>query len=259
MSENQQNAPRMSAITISRQYGSGGGEVAARLARKLQWQLIDHEIVAQVARELGMSEEEAEVHDERTESFISRVLGSMQLASPELLANAPIVPLSPGTQEQIYHEALQRVVETAANTGNAVIVGRAGQVILAKRRDVLHVRIVAPLEQRVRYVMQREGLDEAAARARIQQKDRDRTRYLQAQYHRDVNDPLLYDLILNSGVLDLASLVDLIVLALERKARRLVVRTAELGPVAGLMPYPGRPADLHRPQPAQETESEQSS
>ncbi len=259
MSENQQNAPRMSAITISRQYGSGGGEVAARLARQLQWQLIDHEIVAQVARELGMSEEEAEVHDERTESFISRVLGSMQLASPELLANAPIVPLSPGTQEQIYHEALRRVVETAANTGKVVIVGRAGQVILANRRDVLHVRIVAPLEQRVRYVMQRERLDEAAARARIQQKDRDRTRYLQVQYHRDVNDPLLYDLILNSGVLDLSSLVDLIVLALERKARRLVVRTAELGPVAGLMPYPGRPADLRRPQPTQEAESEQSS
>lgn len=258
MSENQQNTPGMHAITISRQYGSGGGEVAARLAQRLQWQLIDHEIVAQVARELGMPEEEAEVHDERTESFISRVLGSMQLASPELLANAPIVPLSPGTQEQIYHEALCRVVETAANTGNAVIVGRAGQVILAKRRDTLHVRIVAPFEQRVRYVMQREGLDEANARARIQQKDRDRTRYLQAQYHRDVNDPVLYDLVLNSGVIDLASLVDLIALALERKARRLIVKTGELGPAIGLTPYPGRPADLHRPQPTQETEGKQS-
>lgn len=258
MSENQQNTPGMNAITISRQYGSGGGEVAARLAQRLQWQLIDHEIVAQVARELGMPEEEAEVHDEHTESFISRVLGSMQLASPELLANAPIVPLSPGTQEQIYHEALCRVVETAANTGNAVIVGRAGQVILAKRRDTLHVRIVAPFEQRVRYVMQREGLDEANARARIQQKDRDRTRYLQAQYHRDVNDPVLYDLVLNSGVIDLASLVDLIALALERKARRLIVKTGELGPAIGLTPYPGRPADLHRPQPTQETEGKQS-
>lgn len=258
MSENQQNTPGMNAITISRQYGSGGGEVAARLAQRLQWQLIDHEIVAQVARELGMPEEEAEVHDERTESFISRVLGSMQLASPELLANAPIVPLSPGTQEQIYHEALCRVVETAANTGNAVIVGRAGQVILAKRRDILHVRIVAPFEQRVRYVMQREGLDEANARARIQQKDRDRTRYLQAQYHRDVNDPVLYDLVLNSGVIDLASLVDLIALALERKARRLIVKTGELGPAVGLTPYAGRPADLHRPQLTQETEGKQS-
>jgi CMP/dCMP kinase len=257
MSENQQNAPVMKAITVSRQYGSGGGEIATRLAHTLNWQLIDHEIVAEVARELGMPEEEAEVHDERTESFISRVLGSMQLASPELLANAPIVPLSPGTQEHIYHEALQRVVETAANTGNTVIVGRAGQVILAKRRDVLHVRIVAPFEQRVRYVMQREGPDEAGARARIQQKDRDRTRYLQSQYHRDVNDPLLYDLVLNSGVLDLESLVDLITLALERKGRRLTVKTSELGPAIGLTPYPGRPADLHRPMPASQGESEQ--
>ncbi len=245
MNENQQNASGMKAITVSRQYGSGGGEIAARLARRLQWQLIDHEIVAEVARELGMSEEEAEVHDERSESFISRLLGSMQLASPELLANAPMIPLSPGTQEQIYHDALQRVVETAANTGNVVIVGRAGQVILAKRRDVLHVRIVAPFEQRVRYVMQREGLDEASARARVQQKDRDRAHNLQSQYHRDINDPLLYDLVVNSGVLDLESILDLTLLALERKGRRLAVKTSELGAVAGLTPYPGRPADLH--------------
>jgi CMP/dCMP kinase len=167
-------------------------------------------------------------------------------------------PLSPGTQEQLYHQALRRVVETAANTGNAVIVGRAGQVLLAKRRDVLHVRIVAPFEQRLHYVMQREGLDEADARARIQQKDRDRSRHLQSQYHRDVNDPLLYDLVLNSGVLDLESLVDLIILAFERKARRLVVKTSELGAVVGLTPYPGRPADLHPPLPASATESEQS-
>ncbi len=258
MDENQQNAPGMKAITVSRQYGSGGGEVAARLAQRLQWQLIDHEIVAEVARELGMPEEEAEVHDERSESFISRVLGSMQLASPELLANAPMVPLSPGTQEHIYHDALQRVVETAANTGNSVIVGRAGQVILARRRDVLHVRIVAPFEQRMRYVMQREGLDEGNARSRIQQKDRDRMRYLQSQYHRDVNDPLLYDLVVNSGVLDLESILDLITLALERKARRLVVKTSQLGAVSGLTPYPGRPADLHGPLPASPTENEQS-
>ena len=211
MSENQQNAPEMSAITISRQYGSGG-EVAACLAQRLHWQLIDHEIVARVAHELGMPEEEAEVHDERSESFISRVLSSMQFADPELVATAPMVPLPAGTQEQMYHEALERVVEMAANTGKAVIVGRAGQMILAKRRDILHVRIVAPLEQRVRYVMQREGLDETSARSRSEQKDRDRTRYLQSQYHHDVDDPVLYDLVVNSGVLDLASVVDLITL-----------------------------------------------
>ena len=245
--QKQQNARQMSAITISRQYGSGGGEIAARLAQRLQWQLIDHEIIAHVARDMGITEEEAEVHDERVEGFISRVLGSMQLAAPELLASVPVVPVAPSTQERLYHEALQRVVETAANTGQSVIVGRGGQVLLAKRRDILHVRVVAPLEQRVRYVMQRERLNEANARARIQQKDRDRTHYLQTQHRRNVDDPTLYDLVVNSGVIDLESLIDLICLALERKARRLVVKTSELGAVEGLTPYPGKPADFQLP------------
>jgi cytidylate kinase len=244
MNPSQQNTPDMSAITISRQYGSGGGEIAARLAHKLQWQLIDHEIVARVAHTLGITEEEASVHDERVEGFIARALNALQLAVPVV----PIPPTtSPAQEEQVYHEALRQVVETAVNTGHVVIVGRAGQAFLAHRRDVLHVRIVASLKQRIAYVARREGLDEAAAQARVQLKDRDRARYLQSQHHLDVNDPLLYDLVINTSVLDLETAVDLISMALERKGRRLTVPTGELGPVAGLAPYPGQPADLRPP------------
>ena len=239
----QQNAPEMRAITISRQYGSGGGEVAARLAQRLDWQLIDHEIVAQVAHSLGITQEEADVHDERVEGFIVRALNALQSAA--LVVPAPVAPLEQA--EVVYNEALREVVETAANTGRVVIVGRTGQVLLAGRRDVLHVRIVAPLQQRIIYVAQREGLDEAAAQSRIQSKDRDRTRYLQARFGRNPDDPMLYDLIINTAVLDLDSTVDLIALALERKASKLTVKTGELGPATGLARYPGQPADLRPP------------
>jgi len=244
MSQGQQHTPDMSAITISRQYGSGGGEVAARLAQRLQWQLIDHEIVARVAHTLGITEEEASMHDERVEGFVARALNALQLA-------VPVVPIPPTTapaqEERVYNEALQKVVVMAVKTGHVVIVGRAAQAILANRRDVLHVRIVAPLKQRITYVARREGLDEAAVQARIQLKDRDRTRYLQSQYHFDVNDPLLYDLVINTGVIDLDSTVDLVCIALERKAHKLAVATGELGPVVGLPPNPGQPADLRPP------------
>ena len=64
----------MKAITISRQYGSVGGEVGARLAERLNWHLIDHELVAQVARELGIPEQQAQGRDEYAEGFIARVL-----------------------------------------------------------------------------------------------------------------------------------------------------------------------------------------
>ena len=246
----QKNASEMSAITISRQYGSGGGEVATQLSQRLGWQLIDHEIVAQVARSLGVTEEEADVHDERVEGFIARALNALQAAAP--LVPAPFTP--PEQAEAAYNEALRNVVETAANTGRVVIVGRTGQALLAGRRDVLHVRIVAPLKQRIAYVARREGLDEAAAQSRIQSKDRDRSRYLQARFGRSVDDPLLYDLMINTAILDLESAVDLISLALERKARKLTVHTGELGPATGMARYPGQPADL--PPPASMTGDE---
>jgi CMP/dCMP kinase len=236
----QSQPPReMRAITISRQYGSGGGEVATRLARRLRWQLIDHEIVAQVARKLGITEEEARVYDEHVEGFIMRALNALQIAMPVLPSAT-----SPSRYELVYNEAVRNVVETAAGAGHVVIVGRAAQAILADRRDVLHVRVVAPMRQRVNYVMRREALSEADAESRINLKDRDRARYIQSQFALDVNDPMLYDLVVNTRVLSLDSAVDLVLLALERKAGRLGVPTGELGPVAGLAPYAGHPGDL---------------
>ena len=235
------------AVTISRQYGSGGGEIARRLAQQLDWQLIDHEIVARVAREVGVSESEVESEDERTESFIARVVSAMLLAAPpEYLVVVPPI-LSITEQQRLYHEAARHVIEEAARTRRVVIVGRGAQVLLGSRRDVVHIRVVAPLAKRIRYVMRRESLDEAAARDRIEHKDRDRTHFLQSEYHRHPNDPLLYDLIINTGVLDLDTAVDLIVLAMRRSAKLMGVPDEELGPGAGMDSYAGRPSDLRAP------------
>ncbi len=236
----------MRAITISREYGSGGGEIARRLAARLGWHLVDHEVVEQVARELGVSEEEAEARDEHVEGLISRILTSMQGIAPALYPAIydESVPVALFTNPEEYRTALNRVIEGVVALGHVVIVGRGAQVVLASRRDVLHVRIVAALEKRIPYVMRREGLDESAARSRIQKKDHDRERYLQTEYHHHPADPHLYDLVVSTDVLDLDSAVDLILLALERKAQRLTVPEQELGPGAGLAPYAGRPADF---------------
>ncbi len=256
MSTLQPDGGEMKAITISRQYGSGGGEIGARLAERLNWHLIDHEIVARVARELGIPEQKAEVHDEYAQGFIARVVS--QFVSSVPTAASPVVQVVPDqTDENRYQETLHRVVETAADSGHAVIVGRASQAILAKRRDVLHVRIVAPLQERIAYVALRENLDAASAQERIQLKDHDRSRYLQTVHHRDVNDPMLYDLVINTGFLSLDRVVDLIRLALEDKAQTLSLPPEALGPARGLARYPGQPADI-RP-PARLTDTQPSS
>ncbi|TMC14365.1 MAG: cytidylate kinase-like family protein, partial [Chloroflexi bacterium] len=117
MDVNQQAIAAMRAVTISREYGSGGGEIAARLARRLDWQLVDHQIVAEAAHNLGVHEAVVAAHDEKAGGILSRVFQWPYPIPPE--------------EAQAYYEALRRVVLEAANTGHAVIVGRGGQVLLA--------------------------------------------------------------------------------------------------------------------------------
>ena len=243
----------MRAITIARLYGSGGGEVARRIAEQLSWRLVDHEVIVELAHQLGITEEEAEDLDEHTEGFILRALNSMSLMYPSVVENIPPTP-SPATRERTYQNAVRRIIELAVEEGNAVIVGRGASSLLMSRRDVLRVYVVAPLEQRVAYVAQREGLDEQSARKRIQMKDNDRRRYVQAQYHLQPEDPLLYDVTLNTAILSLDGVAELVCDALTQKAKRLQASEAELGPVSGMGRYPGEPEDVPAPEPPSETE-----
>jgi cytidylate kinase len=209
MNQNIQTINQMRAITISREYGSGGGEIATRLASHLKWQLIDHEIVERVASEMGTSIEEAEAYEERTEGIIARVFKNMQFLA-------------------LY----------------VVIVGRVSQMLLEQQRDVLHVRIIAPFEKRVDYVMKREGIDQAAAESRIKMKDYDRMKHLETAFHRKPEDAHLYDIVLSTSFLDLDSAVEIISLTLQQKANQLSVKIGELGPAVGLPPYPDKPEDF---------------
>lgn len=241
MDEDHSALAEMRAVTISREYGSGGGEIAARLAKRLRWQLVDHEVVVQVAAKLRVSEGEVEERDECVESLPSRIFKSLRLFHPTMPITVDI-PWS--LDSRAFHEARSHIIEGAVASGQVVIVGRGAQAHLAQRKDVLHVRIIAPLEARIAYVLSREGLDQQAARARILQKDQEHARYLETFYHRHPGDPHLYDLVLNTGILDLESAAEVIAIVLERKARRLSVPLQELGPAVGLSHYPGQPEDF---------------
>jgi cytidylate kinase len=252
MNANPQVIKAMSAITVSREYGSGGGEIAARLARRLGWQLIDHAIIEQTARELEVHETEVEKHDEEylessRPGILERILEQLAPSAPATGGGGILIRPSSSAEVLAYQETMRNIITAAATTGHVVIVGRGGQVLLADRRNVLHVRVVAPLEQRVAYVVRREGLDTEDALRRVQAKDQARTRYMQTQYQSQHEDPHLYDLVIDTAVLPLDNAVDLICLALEGKASRLNVPVEQLGPSADLTPYPTRPADFRVP------------
>ena len=248
-------ADGMRAITVARLYGSGGGEIARRVAQQLGWRLVDHEVIVRVAREMGITEEEAEDLDEHTEGFILRVLNSMSLMYPSMVEHVPPAS-SPTVREQMYQSGLRRVVELAVEEGKSVIVGRGAGSLLAARRDVLRVYIIAPLEQRAAYVAQREGLDEMSARKRIQLKDNDRRRYVQAQYHLQPDDPVLYDVTINTAILSLDAAAELICQALALKAARLDAPASALGPVSGMGRYAGEAEDVPAPQQPSDQQEE---
>ena len=159
----------MRAITISRQYGSGGGEIAARLAEHLGWRLIDHEVIVEVANRLGVTENDAAERDERAEGFVDQLLHSIRAVDPAPLSfSAATQILSRLLRRTTMRVALRETVLAAVTAGQVVIVGRGAQAILHERRDALHIRVVAPLEQRIIYVSHREALDRDAAQRRIQ-------------------------------------------------------------------------------------------
>ncbi|GHO97906.1 cytidylate kinase [Reticulibacter mediterranei] len=228
---------KMRAITISREYGSGGGEIAARLAQRLNWRLFDHEAVERVARRLDITQEEAEARDENESSIGERILESFSAIQP-LMSVSPLPQLL-HIDPHVYHEALKHIIDHVVADGHVVIVGRGTQMMLAKRHDVLHVRVEAPLEQRITYVTRREQLNREEAKARIRDKDGGRERSLMVQYRQRPNNPQLYDLIVNTGLISLNRAVDLIMLALTGKAEQLDLPPEQLGPGAEMTPYPG--------------------
>lgn len=220
----QQNGPEIKNITISFQDGSEGARIAARLAFRLNWLLADQEITAQVADEVELAEEEAAVYDDQTFGLLDRFFLSMRYSAPEATeawAATPFtVPVSFHAQERYYRDTLQRVVKRIAHAGECVIVGHAAQIILAGQPDVLHIRVVAPLGWRIKRIMQREQIDERSAYRWIRCSDRKQSYHLRSQYRRNINDPLLYDLVINGQGLDVDSQVDLIYQTFEHRIQQ---------------------------------------
>ncbi len=178
----------MAVITISRQYGSLGNIVANALAERLGCRVVMRDLINQAALQAGVPE--------------------VALAMIDELGLLGIEP----TQDDYdaYARAVQAIMEELAGAGNVIIVGRAGQAILRGHPGVLHVRLIAPLELRAQRLSERHHISLHAARAQAAASDRLRRTYLQHFYHIDWNDPLLYDLVINTAHLGAAQACDLI-------------------------------------------------
>lgn len=212
----------MAVITFSRQYGSSGDEIAARVAELLGYAIFDKTLMTSMAAEIGLTEQEIVDFSEtnyRSQSFLDRLLGRTKTVGEirtwtediQGVRRPEIVKI--GDDKAI---ALVRgVIQVAYQRGRVVIVGRGGQAILRDRPGVLHVRIEAPLAHRLEWVMEQRDLLPNQAEMAIDDQDRAAQHYVKHYYDVDPSDPVHYHLILNSGLLDRETAAEVIVMAVQ--------------------------------------------
>lgn len=197
-------------ITISREFGAGGSLVAERAARALGWRLADNDFVSRVAARSGVPEETVALRDERAPGFREWLLRALARAAPELIASPSPLP-SAELEEAALVKVTESVVADLAAEGRIVLVGRAAPAVLARKTDVIHVRVVAPRADRIRAVMARRQLGPADAVRLMDETDENRRRYHREYYDRDWADPTHFHLVLNTGLLGYDGAGDLIV------------------------------------------------
>ena len=205
----------MPIVTVSRQYGSGGSEVAERVATLLGWHLYDNAVVDEVARRLGMSTEEVSAREERVPSLPERIASAMALGMPEVMPTVADLALQPDDQRIL--TMTQRVMEEAVLAGPAVLVGRGAQGLLATRTDALHIFCYAPTEALIAYAINNLGVAPADAPRVVEQTNHQRELFVKRHWKRNWRDVANYHLCVNTAWLGLDGAADLIVqLARER-------------------------------------------
>jgi len=196
----------MAVITISRQYGSGGDEIASRLCELLGYRYFDKSMMAQVASEAGLSSKEViDSPEDRHQvlGFFDRFFGhkvAEAWESKDEVSGARTVEIGE-LDSRKFVTTLRNLVQIAYEQGDVVILGRGGQAILRDQPGVLHIRIEAPFDERVRRVSEQQRFtNPEAARSFVEGRDRAGADYLRTYYNVDWDDPTIYHLTINTGL-----------------------------------------------------------
>jgi cytidylate kinase len=185
-------------ITIEREYGSGGGEIAKLLSKQLGWKLWDELLTEEIARLANCPKAVVEVREEKTDPLYYRLFKSFLRGSYEGSLNAH--KLNVVDSESIL-KFTERVVLHAAKTGNSVIVGRGSQHFLRNRQDALRIFLYAPREDKVRRLIAR-GKSPKEAEERVDTVDRERADFILKYFNVHWPDRDAYHAMINTRIGD---------------------------------------------------------
>ena len=207
----------MSVITISKEFASGGLNIARDLAEKIDHDYLDKEIVKQVADHTKVSHQEVRDFEEEghinLRAHLSRIidLDIFKESSPAGEAEVETtyderekIPYSFDTQgwidSDIYRDMICKIISELGQRPNVIIVGRGGQCILQEQNNVINIRIIANMPNRIaRLKKDNPDLSDAAARKQIEAMDKKSQEYIKFYFKQDWNNPKLYDIVINTS------------------------------------------------------------
>jgi cytidylate kinase len=199
-------------LTVSREFGSGGGRIAKAIAERQHWTLLDRELIEKIACSARVDPRVVKYFDERAESWLGR-MNRHAMRGAALAAG--VVPEDEHCFDaDVMIELTRRIINQAHHDGKCVIVGRGAQCILQEKPDAFHVFVYAPYDERVSRLRERLGPG-VNIEERIRDVDGERARYLRQTFHEDWANPHLYDLMISSHE-DEETTADVILAAMER-------------------------------------------
>jgi cytidylate kinase len=183
-------------VTVEREYGSGGAEIAKRIANRLGWKLWDQLLTNEIARLMECECRVVEEHEEKRDPLYYRLLRAFMRGSFEGSLNAPRLKMA---DTDCIREVAERVVKRVAEDGQCVIVGRGSAYYLQNRRDTFHVFVYAPLDEKIRR-LQAGGKSESEAAQLAETVDRDRAAFIKQYFGVEWPDRQRFDLMINSAI-----------------------------------------------------------
>ena len=185
-------------ITLEREYGSGGGVIAEKVATRLGWKLWDQLLTDEIARRMDCDRRAIEEREERRDPAYYRLFKAFMRGSFEGSLNAPRMKM---VDTDCIREVVQQILMEEAKTGNCVIVGRGSAYYLGSRRDAFHVFIYATYEEKVRRLMSI-GKSEKEANELAESVDRDRAAFIKRYFNVDWPARHCFHLMVNSSLGD---------------------------------------------------------
>jgi cytidylate kinase len=205
----------MAVITISKEFGTESEKVASLLAEKLGYEYIGKNLVAKIAKELHISESEAETFHKTSQSRILRFVDRYTCSIVQKVVDREHGCLD----DKNYYEVTKKLVENVYEAGDAIILGWGGQCLLKGKPDTLHVRLIKDNDLKINEIMQSQNLSQKAAKDFIDREEGDLKAYIKHYYKEDWNAAYLYDIVIDMGKTSVDKAADMICDNLKHKTK----------------------------------------